>query len=77
MCENLRTLDLSSANQYRTGSGPGSPAGQPGWGGGSDLVVYEMLNYAQLDFFERNEFLEHAIRPGRYRSRFCIEWRLV
>jgi alpha-amylase/alpha-mannosidase (GH57 family) len=23
---------------YRTGSGPGSPAGQPGWGGGSDRV---------------------------------------
>src|SRR5438876_12363194 len=26
------------ATQYRTGSGPGSPAGQPGWGGGSDRV---------------------------------------
>jgi hypothetical protein len=27
------------ATQYRTGSGPGSPAGQPGWGGGSDRML--------------------------------------
>jgi benzoate-CoA ligase family protein len=26
------------ASQVRTGSGPGSPAGRPGWGGGSDRV---------------------------------------
>ena len=25
-------------NEIRTGSGPGSPAGQPGWGGGSDWI---------------------------------------
>jgi len=27
------------ATQYRTASGPGSPAGQPGWGGGSDRIL--------------------------------------
>jgi hypothetical protein len=26
----------SGGNHIRTGSGPGSPAGQPRWGGGSD-----------------------------------------
>jgi hypothetical protein len=26
------------ALNYRAGSGPGSPAGQPGWGGGSDRM---------------------------------------
>ncbi|MEP6820249.1 MAG: hypothetical protein ABJA18_11995 [bacterium] len=25
-------------HNYGTGSGPGSPRGQPAWGGGSDLV---------------------------------------
>jgi hypothetical protein len=27
------------ATQYITGSGPGSPAGQPDWGGGSDRIL--------------------------------------
>ncbi|MDQ3175035.1 MAG: hypothetical protein M3Q91_15240, partial [Acidobacteriota bacterium] len=29
-------IQLKAQAQHRTGSGPGSPAGQPGWGGGSD-----------------------------------------
>jgi len=29
---------MSDERHIRTGSGPGSPAGQPGWGGGSDRV---------------------------------------
>ena len=29
-----------AGNPVRTGSGPGSPAGQPGWGGGCDRIVY-------------------------------------
>ena len=29
-------IALSMVDKYRTGSGPGSPCGQPAWGGGSD-----------------------------------------
>ena len=31
----------SEASRYRTGSGPGSPSGQPAWGGGCDRVPDE------------------------------------
>ena len=34
---NFALLQADKANNYRTETGPGSPAGQPGWGGGSDL----------------------------------------
>jgi hypothetical protein len=61
---------LARPLNYRTGSGPGSPSGQPAWGGGSDLVVSETLNYAppqrMLDFDEKTNSLSNAIRPGRY-----------
>jgi hypothetical protein len=30
--------DAHVTSRIRTGSGPGSPAGQPGWGGGSDRL---------------------------------------
>ncbi len=32
------------ADNVRTGSGPGSPAGQPGWGGGSDRILHSTCN---------------------------------
>ena len=38
----MKDEDFTSPLQkilVRTGSGPGSPAGQPGWGGGSDRVI--------------------------------------
>jgi hypothetical protein len=35
----VRHYHLMGAINYRTGSGPGSPSGQPAWGGGSDLAV--------------------------------------
>jgi len=57
------------ATQYRTGSGPGSPAGQPGWGGGSDRILPLTKVITIL--------LQLSPASGRYRSRFCIEWRLV
>ncbi len=39
------------AEGYRTGSGPGSPAGQPRWGGGSDRVKMRLLKlWQELDF---------------------------
>ena len=36
---------INAATQYRTGSGPGSPAGQPGWGGGSDRMLARTERY--------------------------------
>jgi arylsulfatase A-like enzyme len=33
-----RAVEYITQRKVRTGSGPGSPAGQPGWGGGSDRV---------------------------------------
>jgi len=35
---------MTVAINIRTGSGPGSPAGQPGWGGGSDRVKTPVLS---------------------------------
>jgi hypothetical protein len=35
----LSAKTRKEARQYRTGSGPGSPRGQPAWGGGSDRVL--------------------------------------
>ena len=35
-----------AAAQYRTASEPGSPAGQPGWGGGSDRADAAPLSCA-------------------------------
>ncbi|MGI9068611.1 MAG: transketolase [Pyrinomonadaceae bacterium] len=39
---------LAEAEPIRTGSGPGSPAGQPGWGGGSDRVEERQAASPQL-----------------------------
>src|SRR5712691_4330001 len=59
---------LARPLNYRTGSG-------------SDLVISETLNYAppqrMLDFDEKMNSLSNAIRPGRYRFRFCIECGLA
>jgi len=40
---NFAPDDLLAPNgieSYRTGSGPGSPRGQPAWGGGCDRIKY-------------------------------------
>jgi transketolase len=39
---------LAEAETIGTGSGPGSPAGQPGWGGGSDRVEGQLEGPPQL-----------------------------
>ena len=34
-----RAVQYITRHHVRTGSGPGSPAGQPGWGGGCDRIL--------------------------------------
>src|SRR5712691_5132567 len=35
-------------DEYRTGSGPGSPRGQPAWGGGCDRVALGINNVSVI-----------------------------
>ena len=40
-CHTRERYDIHSwVDRYRTGSGPGSPRGQPAWGGGSDRIEH-------------------------------------
>src|SRR6266498_5315802 len=47
-------------DEYGTGSGPGSPDGQPGWGGGSDRLQPAM----------HKSFNARALRKQRVRQRW-------
>jgi hypothetical protein len=51
--------------EYKTKSGPGSPRGQPAWGGGIDWVILQ------------TQALGAETGPGRYRFRFRIPLALL
>jgi hypothetical protein len=62
----------SRTNDIRTGSRPGSPAGQPGWGGGSDrLMAFKSALVLVLNNRATSEpYANLNLAAGRYRSRF-------
>jgi alanyl-tRNA synthetase len=42
--DSSRGLSAQRDTRYRTGSGPGSPSGQPAWGGGCDRIIGSTLS---------------------------------
>ena len=63
------SLDLRMPPNYRAASGPGSPAGQPGWGGGSDrvldsTVVREALCYLSASIRSLPLLLRNMLKVG-------------
>jgi hypothetical protein len=54
---------------YRTEERTGSPAGQPGWGGGSDRVVYEVKKLRWNCVFPFLDY--HWLDPVATAPRFC------
>jgi hypothetical protein len=59
--------------EYGTGSGPGSPDGQPGWGGGSDRLQPATCTCNAQCLLACVEYEWKFVlngTSGRYRSRF-------
>ena len=40
--------NIASLDRVRTGSGPGSPRGQPAWGGGCDRIIDSTLPHHSI-----------------------------
>jgi hypothetical protein len=60
----------SRSNEVSTGSGPGSPRGQPAWGGGSDRVILG-LSLSQFALFRVISWigLRLCVLPRKIRTR--------
>jgi hypothetical protein len=64
-------------NKVRTGSGPGSPSGQPAWGGGSDRVTVDNdLQEVSPSVQERNSAINSELR-AKYGAAELISRRLL
>jgi hypothetical protein len=63
--------------KVRTGSGPGSPSGQPAWGGGSDRVTVDNdLQEVSPSVQERNSAINSELR-AKYGAAELISRRLL
>jgi acyl-coenzyme A synthetase/AMP-(fatty) acid ligase len=57
---------LREEHKVRTGSGPGSPSGQPAWGSGSDQVNDTDLNSQESLIAELQAFVKNQLAPYKY-----------
>src|SRR6266542_688351 len=67
-----QTVRQPWVDKYGTGSGPGSPDGQPGWGGGSDRLQPAIQNPFNAPNLVTNIAARSQLSAGRYCSRFRI-----
>src|SRR5438132_4574073 len=42
MLQDFNASEINSFRRFRTASGPGSPSGQPVWGGGCDRIIFHL-----------------------------------